>query len=105
MHRHIWSFCTQPGCKDADYHPNTEDLVSPPVSDADLKLFGDSDDDMFAIACHENPCPNTQPYWVYIMRGDPLMKLVRPNHWRPDVALEQGPPDTWARGHSMIEVK
>ncbi len=34
MHKHVYSFCAEPGCKDVPYHANTENLVSPPMTSA-----------------------------------------------------------------------
>ena len=105
MHQHIYSFCSQPGCKDKDYYPNTEDLVSPALSGEDISAyFADKadeslPDDHAIVTCHEQPCVNPIGLWLYIKRGDPLMAAIRPNHWRPDVALEQGP-ESWAKAHS-----
>jgi hypothetical protein len=100
-HLHIYSFCGQIGCKDKPWHPNTEDLVSPPLLPHEVGgYFADRADavspDTSVVRPCEGLCPNQDGLWLYIRLNDPLLGFIRPNHY--SVGFHTGSDaSTWAK--------
>lgn len=89
MHKHIYSFCGEEGCKDRPYHPNTENLVSPALDDSNItKYFSDTSNidgrDDYAILVCEGECINPLGMWLFIRPTSEMTALFRPNHYDPD---------------------
>jgi hypothetical protein len=105
-HAHIVSFCGIAGCAERPYHANTEDLVSPALSPAQVEAYrAETGLDAEAgyveaeVACHGSPCINTVSHWVYLRPDDRLMAAHRPGHYDPDYFAPGGPGaagDCWA---------
>jgi hypothetical protein len=97
-HVHIYSFCGQPGCKDRDYHPNTENLVSPPLTGKEVAGYFEDradqpgiDPDTYVIRPCGEVCPNPgEQGWLYIRRDNPLTQVFRPNHYVAHLVTPQG---------------
>lgn len=108
MHKHIYSFCGEPGCKAVPYHANTENLVSPAMTSAqvaeyfayrlddavDAKDVLADNDDYAVRLCDGGTCPNSREHWLFIRRNDPIMVVHRPQHY--DSKIELSYSDTWA---------
>jgi hypothetical protein len=98
-HQHIVSFCGEPGCRDAPYHANTEDLVSPILEVAAVAAYfgekageGGSDEYVVLACAGGRACLNTDPFWLYLRPDDPLMARLRPGHYDPG----------YFRGHTKL---
>lgn len=105
QHQHIYSFCGEASCKDAPYHANTEDLVSPAMSSLQVEeyfahqkemLGGEPEQDDYVVSpCAESACPNPIGTWLFVRRNDPLMATLRPQHYEAKTLKRYN--DTWAR--------
>ena len=54
-------------------------------------------DDIEVVTCHASPCINSDVFWLYVRRDDPLMRKYRPNHYRAEPAPGGA---TWASARS-----